>query len=82
MDILDWFIVQKFTHHKKKPPQLYHISCISDMCAVIFKQQKKSTKLAFSTEREKNKHITRQITHQKLKAKENVKRVKAIQFSS
>lgn len=81
MDILDWFIVQTFTHHKKKPPQLYHISCISDMCAVFFKQQK-STKLAFSTEREKNKHITRQITHQKLKAKENVKRVKAIQFSS
>lgn len=68
MDILDWFIVQTFTHYKTKPPQLYHISCISDMCAVFFKQQK-STKHAFSTEWKKNKHITRQITHQQLKAK-------------
>lgn len=82
MDILDWFIVQTFTHHEKKPPQLYHISCISDMCAVIFKQQKKYETCIFYWERKKNKHITRQITHQKLKAKENVKRVKAIQFSS
>lgn len=54
MDILDWFIVQTFTHHKKKPPQLYHISCISDMCAVFFKQQKKVRNLHFLL-REKKK---------------------------
>lgn len=57
MDILDWFIVQTFTHHEKMPPQLYHISCISDMCAVFFKQQKISTKLAFSTKKKKKTNI-------------------------
>lgn len=40
MDTLDWFIVQTFTHQEKKPPQLYHISCFSDMCAVFFQTAK------------------------------------------
>lgn len=54
MDTLDWFIVQTFTYQEKKPPQLYHISCFSDMCAVFFQTaKKKGTKLAFSTERKK-----------------------------